>query len=259
MKRRIIYIGIICGVVILVAGFFVYNNQNSGGVALQKCPDDYADTDAGSAEYLKATNKWTNIFFDMYPGATMKDWAEARYQFLVDNKCKEALKRYKDAKDGKADPTAMEQIDNIIWEAINNPKYYSELGFLFNYPKDMYVMNGSVDSSDNYRLFVVPDSYEDDGKQDLTAVVISASLNQPFQTPLEWLEGPDSGADMSKGYTKLDIDGQEGISINGGSWITFNTPDKKYQISIATLPGVNPNQSLQDAMSNIVKSIVFSK
>ena len=65
---------------------------------LSKCPDDYTDTDAGFNEKLADINKWTNDFYDNHPGATLGDWNKARYQFWVDNKCTEALKRYNEAK-----------------------------------------------------------------------------------------------------------------------------------------------------------------
>jgi hypothetical protein len=240
MKIKILYISIICTVVILCAttGFFIYKNLTlEKGIVHQKCPDDYGIDDAGSAEYLKDFDKWTNDFFDAHPDATLSEWSEARYQFWVNNNCTAALQRYKDVKDGKADPAALEQIEDTIRGSIDNFRYNSELGFSFNYPKDMFVMNGSDGPEDNYRLFVIPNSYKDDENEELTAVVISASLNEPSQTPLEWLDGPYSGADMSKGYTKLDIDGQEAISMNGSSWVTVNTPDKKYQISIASTKG----------------------
>ena len=65
---------------------------------LSKCPDDYADTDAGFNAKMADMNKWTNDFYDNHPGATLGDWNKARYQFWVDNKCTEALKRYNEAK-----------------------------------------------------------------------------------------------------------------------------------------------------------------
>lgn len=77
----------------------------------QKCPDDYAKDDAGSAEYLAAMDKWTNDFYDAHPGATLSDWSVARYQFWVDNNCTAALQRYQEAKEGKADPATMERIE----------------------------------------------------------------------------------------------------------------------------------------------------
>lgn len=198
-KNKVIYICIICVVVVLGTAFYAYQKLNSKQISvLQKCPDDYGTNDAGSAEYLADFDKWTNDFYDKHPGATLSEWSDARYQFWVDNKCTAALQRYKDAKDGKADPAVLEQIENTIRGAIDNPKYYSELDFSFNYPKDMFVINGSDGPNDNYRLLVILNSYKDDENQDLTAIVISASLNEPSQTPLEWLKGPYSGADMSK-------------------------------------------------------------
>lgn len=127
--------------------------------------------------------------------------------------------------------------------------------FLFDYSDNMSV---EVDP-DAPRIFIIPNSDSTDEKQEMTAVVISAALNDPPQTPLQWLEGPDSGADMSKGYDKVDMDGQEAISMNGGAWIVVNTPDNKRQMSIATLPSVNPDQSLLDEMGEIVNSLKFTK
>lgn len=88
---------------------------------IQKCPDDYADDDAGSAEYIASTNKWTNDFFDAHPGATLSDWSAARYQFWVDNNCVAALERYRVAKEGNADPAATEMIRAVVQEAADNP------------------------------------------------------------------------------------------------------------------------------------------
>ena len=138
----------------------------------------------------------------------------------------------------------------------------SEIGFSFNYPEDMFIMDGTIDENDNYRKLVIPKSYVEEGEQkpqDLTAVVIVASENQSSITPLEWLESSNSGADMSKGYSEIDIDGQKAISMNGDDWVVVNTPDNKYQISIATIPHQNPSWALQNVMRSIVKSIVFAR
>ncbi|MBU6415102.1 hypothetical protein KGQ34_02585 [Patescibacteria group bacterium] len=85
-----------------------------------KCPDDFANDDAGEAEYLAAINKWTNNFYDSHPGASLGDWGRARHQFWVENNCTAALQRYQEAKSGKADPATMEQIHNGIQDAIND-------------------------------------------------------------------------------------------------------------------------------------------
>ncbi|MFA5932422.1 MAG: hypothetical protein WC793_03550 [Candidatus Paceibacterota bacterium] len=65
---------------------------------LSKCPDDYPDTDAGFNEKMADMNKWTNDFYDNHPGATLGDWNKARYQYWIDNRCTEALKRYNESK-----------------------------------------------------------------------------------------------------------------------------------------------------------------
>lgn len=236
MKTKFLYIFTLA--ILSVGVYFFVSHQRP---TTQKCPDDYANDDAGSAEYLTATDKWTNDFYDSYPGATLSDWSAARIQFWKDNNCTAVLQRYKE---GKADPVT-----------IDNPKYVSELGFSFNYPNDMYVMK----DPDVPRLFIISNSYKTNMDQPVTGIVITATPNEPPMTPLEWLNGPDSGADMSKGYSKLNIDGQKAISMNGDIWVVVNTPDNKRQMSIATLPSVNPSQSLVAVMSSIVSSIVFTK
>ena len=134
--------------------------------------------------------------------------------------------------------------------------YVSGLGFSFDYPKDMTVIDGSDDTDGIFRILIVPNSYKA-GSQSMTAVVISASPNNPPMTPLQWLKSPDSGADMSKGYSTLNMDGQEAVSMENGTWVVVDTPGNAWQISIATLPGENPSQSLRDEMTGIVKSFTF--
>ena len=136
--------------------------------------------------------------------------------------------------------------------------YTSNLGFSFNYPKDMFIQNISGGTDDNFRIAVIPTSYNNQ-KQDLDAVVISASPNDPSATPMDWLNSPDSGADMSKGYSKLNMDGQEAISLNGDNWVVVDTSDNKYQISVATLPSDKPSQLLHNEMSSIIASFKFTK
>ncbi|MDO8514231.1 MAG: hypothetical protein Q7S50_01675 [bacterium] len=113
MKNKLLYISILP--VLLTGGYFIYSHFSPIGA---KCPDDYANDDAGSAEYLAATDKWTNDFYDGHPGATLADWSAARYQFWIDNSCTAALQRYDEAKAGKADPAAMERIRSGIQDAI---------------------------------------------------------------------------------------------------------------------------------------------
>ncbi len=61
---------------------------------------------------------------------------------------------------------------------------------------------------------------------------------------------------MSKGYNKFDLDGQEAIVIEGGTWVVVNTPDNKYRLSIALLPGKD-DQLLLTEMGIIIDSLRF--
>jgi hypothetical protein len=81
------------------------------------CPDEFGTDEAGSTQYLTATNKWTNDFFDAHPDASLKDWGEARYQFWVDNHCTAALEGYEQAKAGKVDPERMQMIEDVLRDA----------------------------------------------------------------------------------------------------------------------------------------------
>lgn len=109
----------ICGLIfiILCTVFYLYTSKNKP--IHQQCPDEYADTDAGSAQYLADFDKWTNDFYGTYPGATLSDWSNARYKFWVDNNCTSSIQSYNEAKDGKADPVIMNKIKDSIQESIN--------------------------------------------------------------------------------------------------------------------------------------------
>lgn len=99
----------------------IHNSERDSATRItQKCPDDFANDDAGEAEHLAAMDKWTNDFYDSHPGASLGDWERARHQFWIDNNCTAALQRYQDAKTGKANPATMEQIHNGVLDAIND-------------------------------------------------------------------------------------------------------------------------------------------
>lgn len=92
--KNIFYICIIIGLFLTLYFFIDIPIPNKQA----KCPDDYADTDSGFNEKMADMDKWTNQFYDNHPGATLSEWSKARYQFWMDNKCNEALKRYNEAK-----------------------------------------------------------------------------------------------------------------------------------------------------------------
>lgn len=95
MKRNIFYILI---PVIFIAIAILYFHYGPAPNKLLRCPDDYADTDAGFNEKMADMNKWTNEFYDNHPGASLGEWNKGRYQFWVDNNCAKALERYNEAK-----------------------------------------------------------------------------------------------------------------------------------------------------------------
>jgi hypothetical protein len=115
--------------------------------------------------------------------------------------------------------------------------YESKLGYSFKYPSHLYVMEDPELIGTPERLYILPASPESKGG--IYGVVISIGVNDENMSPVEWLKGPDSGADLSDGYNVFDIDGQEAVSVDGGTWVVVNTPDNKYRLSIALLPGEN--------------------
>jgi hypothetical protein len=133
--------------------------------------------------------------------------------------------------------------------------YDSQFGFTFQYPPYLYVME-DPEPGISERLFVSPIPTKDNNE--IYGIVISTAENEDGMTPLKWLQGPDSGADLSKGYNVLDLDGQEAISLEGGTWVVVDTPDKKYQLSIALLPSKN-GDLLFTEIGIIVSSLKFSR
>lgn len=261
MKNKIIYIFIICGLVLASGAFYVYKSLPvKQTVVTQKCPEDYAENDIGTAEYKDALVEWTTDFFEAHPEATMSDWSRAKTQFWMDYNCTVALQRLKlsgRVEDLKPYELVDYEIQNALIGAMETPLYNSEYGFAFNYPDSMRVMADPENTDHNFHIFIIPNSDEANEDEPMNAVVISGARNRPPLTPLEWLEGPNSGADMSKGYNMLNIGGQEAVSMEGGTWIVINTPDNEYRLSIATLPSENPGQLLRDQMSEIIDSLAF--
>lgn len=132
--------------------------------------------------------------------------------------------------------------------------YESKLGYSFQYPPHLYVMEDPELIGTPERLFILPTSPEP--KDSIYGIVISIGVNDENMSPVEWLKGPNSGADLSNGYNVFDIDGQEAVSVEGGSWVVVNTPDNKYRLSIALLPGEDGNLLFTEE-GIIISSLVF--
>ena len=132
--------------------------------------------------------------------------------------------------------------------------YESKLGFSFQYPPYLFVGEDN-EALIPERLYILPISRNND---DIYGIIISVSENDEGITPLEWLSGSKSGADLSKGYKILDIDGQEAVVIDDGTWVVVNTTDNKYRLSIALLPGRNETLLLTE-MGIIIDSLRFDR
>ena len=115
MKSTKIKIYIVIFILAVIA--VLYFHYGSPPNNLSRCPDDYPDTDAGLNEKMADMDKWTNNYYDKHPSASLSDWSKARLEYWKDNKCEKAIKRYNEAKSGKADPETMNFIKNTI---INN-------------------------------------------------------------------------------------------------------------------------------------------
>lgn len=116
-KRKITYILIL--ITLITIGSIFYFSKRLTLETKQKCPDDYAKTESGEMEYKIDFDRWANDFFDSNPKATLTDWSNARYQFWVDNNCKETLERYQEGLNSK-DPNKMKLINDTIEETINH-------------------------------------------------------------------------------------------------------------------------------------------
>lgn len=90
MKNKIAYICIVFLTLFLVLGtYFAFFAPLKS-----MCPSDFPETDEGDEARMKALDNWTNEFYDMYPNATIIDWAHARHQYWVDNNCAKELEGY---------------------------------------------------------------------------------------------------------------------------------------------------------------------
>ncbi len=136
--------------------------------------------------------------------------------------------------------------------------YESKIGFSFLYPDYLFVDEDPMASIQ--RLVILPNSSKDDPNGEINGIMISVTENNDNLTLLEWLDSPASGANLpAEGYLyEWNLDGQEAIAVKGGTWVVVNTPDNKYRLSIALLPGKNDNLLFTE-MGIIVDSLKFSR
>lgn len=131
--------------------------------------------------------------------------------------------------------------------------YKSKLGFSFQYPDHLFIAEDPKPGIPE-RILVLSSAIN---KDDIFGVVISVSENNEGEDPEQWIKGPYSGADLLKGYNIIDIDGQKAVELDGGTWVVVNTPNNKYRLNVALLPGKN-NNLLFTEIGVIVSSLAFT-
>ena len=131
--------------------------------------------------------------------------------------------------------------------------YVSErYGFSFKYSPDFKVTDRSLDDGSDF-IAVTP-VLQATGT--LQAIVISPRLIYPSESAVDWLYGPYSGYDASRGHMVRYVGGQYAASVEGGSWVVFNSPYDDERVSIALL-GKDGPVPLQREMEIILTSFSF--
>lgn len=110
MKKNIIYIAIVLAFFLGVNFYFDLSEPK----AIQKCPEDYPDTEAGLEEKRIATNAWITGFRNENPDGSISDFAKKRYQFYLENNCSVTLQTFYEM---EANETETEE-ERIIRETI---------------------------------------------------------------------------------------------------------------------------------------------
>lgn len=94
-KKRIFQVSVIVALLAILFCYFYINKAPKQTLAHQKCPEEYSEDNAGTAEYRNTLADWTNAYLKTHPEATMSDWSKAKSQLWVDNNCTVAIQRSK--------------------------------------------------------------------------------------------------------------------------------------------------------------------
>ncbi len=135
--------------------------------------------------------------------------------------------------------------------------YESRLGYYsFQYPPYLRILDMTDEFSPERVLAMPVDGSDPHG------VVVSVGLNDEEMTAEEWLLSENSGyfqsIDEYGDYYKFSLDEQEAVYTDGGTWVVVNTPDNRYRLSIALVPGKNDNLLFTE-MGIIIDSLRFSR
>lgn len=100
---------------ILAFGAYVNNDNQSIQSNQPICPDDFKDPKLEIASFTE----WANKFWENNPNATTLDFSQARVNFLRENNCTQALKRYDDYMAGNVDKETQQLIEMTIKQSKN--------------------------------------------------------------------------------------------------------------------------------------------
>lgn len=136
---------------------------------------------------------------------------------------------------GKVTQNPIPSISADIYYSKEFKTYKSKLGYSFQYPDNLFITE-DPDPGIPERIFVLSSAIN---KDDIFGVIVSVSENSEWEDPEHWIKGPYSGADLSKGYNIINVDGQEAVELEEETWVVVNTPNNKYRLSVAILPSKN--------------------
>lgn len=121
--KALILIVILIVFLTIVTIFYFHKTPAQQQANIYKCPEAYAEDDAGAKEYRNALIDWTLLFFKANPKATTSDWSLAKLKLWWDNNCVVALERSKlsgKMSDLKKWELVDYEVQNGLDKAINN-------------------------------------------------------------------------------------------------------------------------------------------
>jgi hypothetical protein len=131
--------------------------------------------------------------------------------------------------------------------------YNSDVGFSFQYPPHMFVEN----KFEPNELYIWPKFILENKSDPYGGIHIEMTKNENQITAIQWLKNK-SGRNLSEGYNVIDIDGQEAVTMDGGTWVVVNTPNNKYRLVISLLWDENGSQSMTEE-GIIISSLKFTQ
>lgn len=137
-------------------------------------------------------------------------------------------------------------------------KYTSEqFGFSFFYPSNYFADDDTI-----FRDTVLVWPTMNDKNDNPFARSVSIRVDKETETVLDWLKSENSGHKIDYGYEKRVIGGQEAFMLYDRdgkiiNWVYFNSPDRKWRISIANLPSKSEVPEIKRVFETVVESFRF--